>query len=265
MLPTFIGLGAQRAGTTWAYNCLAEHPEIFMTREKELHFFYVNYGRGLAWYEDQFSEAGRAKARGEITPDYMYHERALANLARDLPGAKAFVILRNPVDRAVSAYALHAERYRGLSFQQAVEQFPELLDRGMYSRHLEVIRRYVSPGRLKIMFYDDLVATPGTFLDELYTFVGVTPGFRPTSLDTRYNRVVYPALQKWLIEHRLGWTIEAVKRSPAEKWIRSRHTHPRTEEAGLRAGDVRELSKRFEADIERLSAMTGRDLRHWLE
>ena len=54
MLPTFIGLGAQRAGTTWAYNCLAEHPQVFMSRKKELHFFYVNYSRGLDWYRRQF-------------------------------------------------------------------------------------------------------------------------------------------------------------------------------------------------------------------
>jgi Sulfotransferase family len=76
MLPTFIGLGAQRAGTTWVYNCLVEHPEVFMTKKKELHFFYVNYGCGLAWYESQFTDAAGAKARGEMTPDYMYYEVA---------------------------------------------------------------------------------------------------------------------------------------------------------------------------------------------
>ena len=63
MLPTFIGIGAQRAGTTWAYNCLAQHPEVYMTQKKELHFFYANYSRGLAWYAEQFAAAGDA-ARG---------------------------------------------------------------------------------------------------------------------------------------------------------------------------------------------------------
>ena len=119
MLPTFIGIGAQRAGTTWAYNCLAEHPQVFMTRKKEQHFFYVNYSRGLDWYAAQFAGAGSAVARGEITPDYLYHPEALANIARDLPDARLFVILRNPIDRAVSAYALHAQRYAGQSFAQA--------------------------------------------------------------------------------------------------------------------------------------------------
>lgn len=69
MLPTFIGLGAQRAGTTWLYSCLAEHPEVFMSRKKELYYFSKNYELGREWYESQFAEAAGARARGEITPD----------------------------------------------------------------------------------------------------------------------------------------------------------------------------------------------------
>src|SRR6188474_1187691 len=93
MLPTFIGIGAQRAGTTWAYNCLAQHPDVYMSGKKELHFFYAHYSRGLAWYASQFAAAGDAVARGEISPDYMYNREALANIARDIrlriaPGAQ---------------------------------------------------------------------------------------------------------------------------------------------------------------------------------
>lgn len=264
MLPTFIGLGAQRAGTTWAYNCLAEHPEVFMTKKKELHFFYVNYDRGLQWYESQFEEAGTAKARGEITPDYMYHEKALANIAKDVPGVKVFLILRNPVDRAASAFALHRERYRGLAFRQAVDEFPELLDRGMYARHLLLVQRYFPMDRLKVMFYDDLEEKPGQFLDELFGFVGVSNGFRPESLRTRYNRVIYPELQRWLLGKRLGWLIDGIKRSPAGEWIRARHATARRDESGLSREDLHALADRFRTDILQLSEMTGRDLRHWL-
>lgn len=264
MLPTFIGLGAQRAGTTWAYNCLAEHPDVFMTKKKELHFFYVNYGRGLAWYASQFADAGDAKARGEITPDYMYHEVALANIARDVPDVKAFVILRNPVDRAASAFALHPDRYQGLSFREAVERFPDLLDRGRYAQHLAVVMRYFPDDRLKVMFYDDLEAAPGAFMDDLFAFVGVATGFRPASLQTRYNRVIYPGFQKWLLGSGMGWAIDWVKHSPVGGWIRARHSTSRKEESGLSRKDLRELAGRVAADVEELSAMTGRDLRHWL-
>ncbi len=264
MLPTFIGLGAQRAGTTWAYNCLAEHPEVFMTKKKELHFFYVNYNRGLDWYESQFEEGGVARARGEITPDYMYHEAALRNIARDVPAVRAFVILRNPVERAASAYALHAERYRGMSFREAVEHHSELLDRGMYARHLAIVRRYIPDDRLKILFYDDLKSDPQAFLDELFEFVGVAPGFRPSSLGTRYNRVIYPGLQKWLLGSGLGWSIDLDKRTPFGAAIRARHAGARTEETGLDRRELGTIARRFADDVTLLSALTGRDLSHWL-
>jgi hypothetical protein len=264
MLPTFIGLGAQRAGTTWAYNCLAEHPEVFMTKKKELHFFYVNYGRGLEWYESQFEGGGAARARGEITPDYMYHEAALSNIARDVPAARAFVILRNPVERAASAYALHSDRYRGMSFREAVERHPELLDRGMYARHLAVVRRYIPDDRLKILFYDDLKSDPQAFLDQLFAFVGVTPGFRPSSLGTRYNRVIYPGLQKWLLGSGLGWSIDLVKRTRIGAAIRARHAGARTDETGLNRRELGAIARQFADDVSQLSALTGRDLSHWL-
>ena len=264
MLPTFIGLGAQRAGTTWAYNCLAEHPEVFMTKKKELHFFYVNYGRGLDWYREQFAGAGDVKARGEITPDYMYHETALANIAKDVPGVRAFVILRNPVDRAASAFALHPDRYQGMTFLEAVERVPELLERGFYARHLEVISRHIPADRLKVLFYDDIEAAPARFLDELYSFVGVSTGFRPASLQTRYNRVIYPGLQKWLLGNGLGWAIDWVKRSPVGDWLRTSHSTSRTEDSGLSRNDVRHLASRFAEDVAALSSLTGRDLSHWL-
>jgi hypothetical protein len=92
MLPTFIGLGAQRARTTWAYNRLAAHAEAFMTKEMELHFFGVNYSRGLEWYESQFLAGGGANAWciGNSTDETAVSRRNFGVIAglltgRDLP------------------------------------------------------------------------------------------------------------------------------------------------------------------------------------
>jgi hypothetical protein len=83
-------------------------------------------------------------------------------------------------------------------------------------------------------------------------------------VQTRYNRVIYPGLQKRLLGSGLGWTIDAVKRSPLGTWVRSRHSSSRREDPGIGRADLRELAARFAPDVERLSAETGRDLRHWL-
>src|SRR5262245_36369070 len=182
VLPTFIGIGAQRAGTTWAHNCLAQHPQVYMSEKKELHFFYAHYDRGLDWYAAQFGSAGQATARGEISPDYMYSREALANIARDLPGVRVFAILRNPIDRAISAYALRQERNQGMSFGEACRRFPALIDRGLYCGHLDVVAEYFPAERRKVLLYDDLVARPGAFLDVLYSFVGVRHEVRPRGM-----------------------------------------------------------------------------------
>jgi hypothetical protein len=264
MLPTFIGLGAQRAGTTWAYNCLAEHPQVFMTRKKELHFFYVNYSRGLDWYERQFEEADGALARGEITPDYLYHRLALENIARDVPDVRLFVILRNPIDRAVSAYALHTQRYAGQTFAQALESDEELIDRGRYARHLANVFALFRRERCAIWFYDDLVARPVEFVRTMYAYVGVDAQFRPASLGTHYNRVIYPTLQQWLLRSRAGWVIDAVKKTRLGDWVRARNQGPRRESGIATPDDVAKLRAVFADDVASLASLVGRNLDHWL-
>ena len=78
ILPTFMVVGTQKAATTWLYECLNEHPEVFVPETKELHYFcraedcrLSNRHRGDAWYERQFSSAKGMPAVGELTTDYM--------------------------------------------------------------------------------------------------------------------------------------------------------------------------------------------------
>lgn len=264
LLPTFIGVGAQRAGTTWVYNCLAQHPEVFVSAKKELHFFYAHYDRGLGWYAAQFAAAGPATARGEISPDYMYSRTALANIARDLPDVRLFAILRDPIDRALSAYALRQERNQGVAFGEACRRFPALVERGLYCRHLDVIAEYFPPQRVKVLLYDDLVGRPGAFLDELFAFIGVRTGVRPAAMGTRYNRVIYPRLQKALLGAGLGSIIDTVKRTPAGSWIRRHNSGGRRDTGVATAADLDYLRAAFADDVRELSRRLGRDLGIWL-
>lgn len=264
MLPTFIGIGAQRAGTTWLHNCLAQHPEVYMAAAKELHFFYAHYGRGQAWYEAQFEGAGEAKARGEISPDYLYSSEALDNIARDLPDVRLFVILRNPVDRAISAYALRHDLNQGLSFSAALREVPGLIHRGMYCQHLANVYARFPESRVKVLLYDDLVAHPGALLDELFEFIGVRTGVRPAAMGTRYNRVIYPGLQKGLQHAGLNWAIEAVKKTPVGRWIREINSGERRATGVATQGDIDYIRRAVAGDVAELSRRLDRDLSAWL-
>ena len=115
-----------------------------------------------------------------------------------------------------------------------------------------------------MLLYDDLVARPGAFLDELYGFIGVRKGMRPAAMGTRYNRVVYPGLQKALLGARLGWIIDAVKGTPAGTWIRRRNSVERRGSGVATAADLEYLRAAFADDVRELSRRLGRDLGGWL-
>jgi hypothetical protein len=235
-----------------------------MARKKELHFFYVNYSRGLDWYRSQFAGGEASLARGEITPDYLYHPAALHNIAHDVPGVRVFVIVRNPIDRAVSAYVLHRQRYAGLTFAQALESDAELIDRGRYAHHLANVIKLFPRERCAIWLYDDLVARPLEFVRTLYAFVGVDPDFSPPSLETRYNRVIYPGLQRLLLRSGAGWIIDGVKRTPLGNWVRARNEGSRRESGIATTGDVAKLQTVFADDVAALAKLVDRNLDHWL-
>lgn len=86
-LPEFIGIGAQRAGTTWLHECLRTHPQVFVPLHKETQFFNLHFERGLDEYRMSFCGAKPEAVVGEITPNYHHDEKALQRIREALPGA----------------------------------------------------------------------------------------------------------------------------------------------------------------------------------
>jgi Sulfotransferase domain len=145
MLPTFIIVGAQRAGTSSLFFYLHRHPDVArpsggaggVSWPKELHFFDEKYGWGVDWYRSFFPlEARRSLARrrgrdlhaGEATPYYLFHPAVPARVAETLPDVRLIALLRNPIDRAYSHYSLMKLRGReALSFEEAVDAEAERL------------------------------------------------------------------------------------------------------------------------------------------
>jgi hypothetical protein len=67
----FIGIGAQKSGTSWAYTCLYDHPEV-CAPIKEIHFFSrPRFSQGKEWYERHFGSCGEGKLRGEFSTSYL--------------------------------------------------------------------------------------------------------------------------------------------------------------------------------------------------
>lgn len=108
MLPHYLILGAQKAGTSSLYRYIAESPAVELPERKEVHYFDVQHHRGVEWYRSRFPPArdgsGRGTVTGEGSPYYLFHPLAPARVRELLPDARLLVLLRDPVRRAVSNY-----------------------------------------------------------------------------------------------------------------------------------------------------------------
>ena len=100
-LPDFLGVGTQKGGTTYLYELLKRHPQVFLAKPKEQHFFSLHWQRGADWYRRQFASSEESQICGEITPYYLFHPEARANQSL-VPNVKLIVLLRDPVERALS-------------------------------------------------------------------------------------------------------------------------------------------------------------------
>jgi hypothetical protein len=134
-LPNLLIVGAAKCGTTSLHNYLKQHPDIFMSKQKEPHFL-INSDIGedrihkaitvLEDYEDMFKTDSIYKYKGESSVMYLaFPEFSIKNIKKYLdPNVKIIIMLRNPVERAFAGY-LHNLRYNpseNLSFEEALEK-----------------------------------------------------------------------------------------------------------------------------------------------
>jgi hypothetical protein len=160
-LPTFLGIGVQRGGTTWLHTLLSSHPDVYMpTRRKEIRFFEKYYDRGLGWYSTFFcppEQAGNYKAIGEISTQYYDSEECPQRIFSALPDSKLIIMLRHPVNRAYSHYGFVVQRrdFRG-SFKEFIAARPKSLEKGYYSRYLGNYLRYFDRSRILALLFEDV-------------------------------------------------------------------------------------------------------------
>jgi hypothetical protein len=173
-MPTFAYVGTSKAGSTWLFNALAGHPEVYLASNKGLYYFDQHYDEGRQWYLDHFRAADDRPAVGEISHSYLSSPQAPARIAELNPDMRLLVCLREPVDRAFSDYLdlLKNRQFDG-PFTGALEQFPRLLDRGRYATHLQRYLDLFPPEQLHVSLFDDLRADPQAYADDVFGFLAV--------------------------------------------------------------------------------------------
>ena len=107
----FLGIGAQKAATTWIYQQLSRHPQISFPAGKEVHFWDQHRCNGAGWWLGLFADDRQGQKQGEITPAYATLDPAtIREIAALLPDLRVFYSLRNPIARAWSSALMALER-----------------------------------------------------------------------------------------------------------------------------------------------------------
>ena len=226
VLPDFLILGAQRAGTASLYYTLTRHPCVVAAVRKEVNFFDFGYWRGPEWYRGFFpTRAAMASLRrdrgaavtGEATPYYLFHPASPARVKTVAPDARLIVLLRNPVDRAYSHFQREvAKRREPLAFAEALAREAERLRgeeerlrtdaryhslahqrfsyraRGIYVVQLRAWMREFPRERFLILESEALFADPAPVLAEVTAFLNL-PAWQPGTIG-RHNQMRYTAL-----------------------------------------------------------------------
>ncbi|MCW2612496.1 MAG: hypothetical protein QOC93_4157 [Actinomycetota bacterium] len=169
MRPGFLVVGAQRCGTTSMMKTLGQHPSVMpAVFHKGVHYFDVNYDRGLPWYVGHFPTvraarraAGPRAVTGESSPYYMFHPLAPERIAVDLPDVRLVVLVRDPVERAYSAYT--HEKARGFE----TEEFPHALELEPVRIAGEVDKLRAEPGYDSDHWRHNAYVTRGQYIEQL--------------------------------------------------------------------------------------------------
>lgn len=204
-LPDFLGIGVPQGATTWLFENLRRHPDVFLPECKELRFFDRKFYRSFEWYQQAFEPAGD-RLRGEITPAYcILPEDRVAVLAALLPDVRLVLMLRHPVQRVWSA----ARRILGLLGARDLSQVtvaelervlarPGVQARTDYPAILDRWRAHFPADQLLVEFTEDIGRDPVAVLRRVFGHLGVDDdpdwsGFDPGKGVNRNPRRDIPA------------------------------------------------------------------------
>ena len=225
-LPTFIGIGSMRCGSTWLYQVLRCHPDVQLAECKELDFFFMRkmLRHDLPWYEAQFEPANGAEpkpVRGEISPLYARLKQWQVNrIASLLPGVRIILTLRHPIERVWSqalyefGHRSHRDirKVRPTEFLRQVERPRSQLSSDYY-RTIKIWSNAFGREALHINFFEELRDDPDSYLNSVLEHIGASiPWALPETLRKKKvwatNSLVaherdIPEIVRWYIAGRL--------------------------------------------------------------
>jgi tetratricopeptide (TPR) repeat protein len=215
--PDFIIIGVAKCGTSSLFKYLSEHPQILPPHKKELNFFTPeNFDKGIDWYLSQFPAIADTKdfLTGEASPAYFNDSIAIENISKLCLETKIILLLRNPVDRAISWYyhnvkcgyetrdinqvlQTEIQQLKNLSEEELQERTGHIFD-GIYVNKIQKWSAAIPSENLLILQTEELANNTAKTVRQVFRFLGLHE--YQSSQYLRYNTGNYNSVDPHLIE-----------------------------------------------------------------
>ena len=302
----FLVIANKRCATSWLKANLSEHPDIFMSSRKGLHFFDWFYDNKIKWYDwvnkasekfndpvkhswlterndldiysSFFAGAGEEKMLGEVEHSYFWNDHVPSRIHKTLGVIPLILSLRQPVDRAYSAYQLNF-RYK---YEQEIEnnfrefflnalndndRWHNVISWGRYGNQLKKYLDIFPIETFHIIKYEDIIAYPVETMKKVYQFLGVDDSFEAKNLYNRYTPATNTPEKTGSLKRYLWYTSLFSLRSRQiliRLGFRSIKTYRRFSPPPLDNKLKKELTRYFDEDIHLLMDSTNINFSSWL-
>lgn len=196
----FLVIGAQKCATTWLYECLKDHPEISLPKNKrEVEYIGGDLwkSKGDSWYYNLFN-CDSNQIVGDVSVEYLFDDDSPKLLNERFKNLKLIASLRNPSQRAISAYywLLRSGQIKSNEsmfeyFESKIEDYnlnrdkSHVLMRGVYRDQLERYLEYYDSSQIKIIFYDSIKEGSQEVFCDICNFLGVDSTFIPPKINAK--------------------------------------------------------------------------------
>ncbi len=278
--PNFLLIGAPRSGTTAMYSALKQHPQVFLSVLKEPLFFAIDLSapphaiRDRTLYLELFDGAVDARRIGEGSVWYLFSRRAADEIKRLNDDMKLLVMLRNPIEMMSSLHALYLrtgnEDVEDFAAALALEPtrrqgrclpkrcyFPEGLRYREVASYAEQVERYLQVfprDALHWVIFDDFVDDKARAYRQVLRFLEVDDRVQAEFADRWAQRKIRQQVLRQLVR----------VRPEVRRKLRLFNRHHRGPRAPIATAVLQRLAVELRPEVERLSALLGRDLTFWL-
>jgi len=271
-VPTLIGLGPIRSGTTWVHELLFGHSQVATTRMKEVNFFNSHFDQGVSWYEEQFRPTTRAtRLRADISPFYMMDPTVCDRIQRTVRNPTLMINMRSPYERVLSWYQKYRQDDHPIGWLASdAKVHAEALEIGLTAAMLRQYGERFGRDRLILVDYTDLKSDPIGLAERLQRRLGLDVETPPSVTRQVNASVKYRSAALRRLVHLGGPVVRkmspelfyAMKFGPLHDLIfaKQRIVGPSAEQ---KIGAIASLRTAFEADISRLEDTLDRDLSAW--